>query len=292
MGAETKIAWADSTFNPWWGCQRVSKGCEHCYAEAFDKRLGRADWGPRAPRRFFGENHWREPLKWNAKAGGEGRRQRVFCASMADVFEDRVDLLVERERLWRLILATPNLDWMLLTKRPENVARMLPWTPEGCGNVTCKASMRDGVCCGEDFCDIADGGRGCDPWPNVWIGTTVEDEAATSRIPILRQIPAIVRFASFEPLIGPIHESVDLRDIHWGIIGGESGAGARPFVLDWGRALTRAMRRDGVHPFWKQLGVNARHAEGLNRLRLEKDPNHGGDMAEWPEDIRIREFPR
>ncbi|HEY2512934.1 MAG TPA: DUF5131 family protein, partial [Polyangiaceae bacterium] len=118
MVANSKIQWTDHTFNPWWGCQRVSPGCEHCYAEAFAKRTGHGVWGPTAQRRFFGEAHWKEPLKWNEAAKRSGQRARVFCASMADVFEDRWELEPHRARLAGLIRVTPHLDWLLLTKRP------------------------------------------------------------------------------------------------------------------------------------------------------------------------------
>ena len=130
MGATTEIAWTDRTFNPWWGCARVSPGCEHCYAEAWAKRTGRQLWGPHAARRTFGEAHWREPLRWNAVAEKSGIRSRVFCASMADIFEDLRALDQERCRLWTLIDATPWLDWQVLTKRPEQIARLSPgrWT--------------------------------------------------------------------------------------------------------------------------------------------------------------------
>lgn len=124
MGIETEIAWTDSTFNPWWGCQRVSPGCERCYAETFAKRVGLQVWGPKQERRFFGEKHWREPLRWNEQAAKAGARRRVFCASMADVFEERLDLAAARARLFGLIRLTPSLDWLLLTKRPENAARL------------------------------------------------------------------------------------------------------------------------------------------------------------------------
>jgi hypothetical protein len=127
MGKETGIAWTDATFNPWWGCQRVSPGCEHCYAEAQAKRYGHAVWGPESTtaRRFFGDKHWNEPRKWNADARAKFEVRRVFCASMADVFEDNRDLDGWRDRLWDLIEATPSLNWQLLTKRPENIARLI-----------------------------------------------------------------------------------------------------------------------------------------------------------------------
>jgi protein gp37 len=178
MGEQTAIAWTDHTFNPWWGCTRVSPGCEHCYAETFAKRVGQDVWGKNADRRFFGDKHWAEPIKWNAKAAQSGRRERVFCASMADVFEDRPELAEHRARLFDLIMfETPWLDWQLLTKRPQNVLDMVPprWLD-------------------------AHAYYGTNGWPaNCWIGTTVEDqERADERIPWLLSIPAAVRFLSCE----------------------------------------------------------------------------------------------
>jgi protein gp37 len=269
MGKDSDIQWCHHTFNPWWGCVRVSPGCEHCYAEAFDKRVGRADWGVKAPRRFFGEKHWAEPLKWDRAAAAAGDRHRVFCASMSDVFEARLDLAKERLRLWDLIHATTNLDWLLLTKRPENLMLMLPW------------------------------GQGGEPWPNVWVGTTVEDERrAQERIPILRAVPAVVRFLSMEPLL-ELPTSLDLTGIHWVIAGGESGHRARHFDLAWARSLRDRCKAAGAAFFFKQAGTNPvelsqvselNGAVGLMQLSL-KD-GHGGDMEEWPEELRVREFPR
>jgi protein gp37 len=152
MGKNSHIEWTHHTFNPWWGCAKVSPACQHCYAEAWAKRVGARVWGAKAPRRFFGNDHWNEPLKWNSEAKKNRIRYRVFCASMADVFEDRIDLDLWRARLWDLIDATPYLDWLLLTKRPESVEKLSRW-----GAV----------------------------WPaNVWLGTTVENqECAEKRLP-------------------------------------------------------------------------------------------------------------
>lgn len=171
MGANTKIAWTDHTFNCWWGCQRVSLGCENCYAETFAKRYGTA-WGPSADRRFFPDKHWNEPRKWNRLAMAAGIRKRVFCASMADVFEARSDLDAQRARLWTLISETPGLDWLLLTKRPQNIKLMLP--------------------------------KGLDR-SNIWLGTTAENqENADERIPHLLRNRAAKLFVSYEPALGPI----------------------------------------------------------------------------------------
>lgn len=254
MAENSKIEWTDHTFNPWWGCTRVSPGCVHCYAETFDKRVHgkeKAHWGVSAGRRFFGDKHWNEPLKWNAKAGAEGIRRRVFCASMADVFEDRPELVEPRARLFALIEATPGLDWLLLTKRPENMERLARdvWPDE---------------------------------WPpNVWAGCTVEDQQrADERILELVSVPAAIRFLSCEPLIGP----VDLRrwleidrlidskewersgfrpEIDWVICGGESGHGARPMDPEWARSLRDQCQAAGVAFLFKQWGE---HDGSLVRL--------------------------
>lgn len=259
MGAETGIAWTDHTFNPWWGCARVSPGCERCYAEAWDTRWKGGHWGPKAERRFFGAAHWNEPRTWNAAAERDGVRRRVFCASMADVFEDRRDLDEPRNRLFALIRATPQLDWQLLTKRPENILRLLP----------------PGVAL---------------PWPNIWFGTTAEDQRRLDeRAPRLCEVPAVVRFLSIEPQL----ESIEVRPwlhgpspIHWLIVGGESGAGAREFRMEWARLLRERAREAGAAFFMKQTGSNA--ADYLAPLRVH---GKGDDLSAIPEDLRVREFP-
>jgi protein gp37 len=126
MGEKTEISWADDTFNPWWGCTHASPGCDNCYAETFAHRIGLQVWGnPKTTsRRTFGEAHWRAPLAWEHKALQAGTRRRVFCSSMADVFEQHAQIEMERQKLWPLIEQTPHLDWLLLTKRPQNFRRM------------------------------------------------------------------------------------------------------------------------------------------------------------------------
>lgn len=253
MGANSEIAWTDHTFNPWWGCVRVSPGCQHCYAETFAKRTGNAVWGVDAPRRVFGDKHWAEPLKWNAAAARAGKSARVFCASMADVFENRRDLDVWRERLWNLIDATPSLDWLLLTKRPQNIRNLVPsdW-------------LRD-------------------PRDNVWLGTTAEDQQrADERIPALLDVPASVRFVSAEPLIAPVTLGVELRmGLDWLIVGGESGPGARAMDYQWATRLRDECEEAGIWFFYKQGG--AAH-------KCEHDAK-GGCLACAPVDLRVREFP-
>jgi protein gp37 len=169
------------TFNPWIGCAKVSPGCANCYAETLmDKRMGRVQWGVNGTRVHTSDSNWKKPYQWNRKAQEEGVRKRIFCASLADVFEDRPELVPWRADLFAMIDATPNLDWLLLTKRPENIKRLWPfgWYEDKGGPFT---------------------------WPNVWIGTSVENqEQADKRIPHLLSIPASVRFLSMEPLLGPV----------------------------------------------------------------------------------------
>ena len=266
MGKDSKIAWTDHTFSPWWGCQRVSPGCEHCYAEAFAKRVGQKVWGPTSPRRFFGDKHWAEPLAWNRSAEKDGARLRVFCSSMADVFEAREDLDEPRVRLWQLIADTPALDWQLLTKRPENVLAMVPpaWL-EG--------------------------------WPaNAWLGTTTEDQKRLeARMAHMRRVPALVRFLSAEPLLEPLNLAEALPDVSWVIVGGESGPGARPCHVDWIRSIVGQCIGGDVPVFVKQLGLKpyvdaGALYEDFSRLLKLRD-SKGGNWDEWDEDLRVRQFP-
>lgn len=223
MGKDSKIEWTHHTFNPWWGCTKVSDGCKNCYAETFSKRTGNAVWGDGAPRRFFGDAHWNEPLKWNAEAAKAGEQRRVFCASMADVFEDRPDLVEHRKRLAALIRATPNLIWLLLTKRPENTIRL--WS---------EAGFR------MDF-----------P-PNVWLGTSAENqEMWDKRVAILMRIEVAVHFVSAEPLLGEIHMNGLYPE--WLIVGGESGPKSRPIERRWVEMLRLESSRRTAF-FFKQWG--------------------------------------
>lgn len=249
MGERTGIQWTDHTFNPWWICAPVSPGCAHCYAEVLAKRFGYS-WGVGVPRRTFGEKHWQEPLKWNQKAEQEQHRHRVFCASMADVF-DREGPPSERARLWQLIKQTPWLDWQILTKRPENISAMLP----------------------------KDWGAG---YANVWLGTTVESQRYVGRIKILNAIPAAIHFVSYEPALSAL--SLNLHKIDWLIVGGESGPNARPFELRWARQILAECRRRGIAVFVKQMG-------SLWAKEVGAKDSHGGDPAEWPKNLRVRESP-
>lgn len=343
MAENSKIEWTHHTMNPWRGCQKVSPGCANCYAETMSKRnpgtLG--IWGPEGTRVVASEAQWKLPHKWNREAEAAGERRRVFCASLADVFEDwdgpmsdpqgqrlywidsnpivmgsestepyepeAGDWLVTmddiRRRLFEVIDQTPWLDWLLLTKRPENVLRMSSRWWESLMSVP----------------------------GNVWIGTSVENqEQADKRIPELLKVPAAVRFLSMEPLLGPV-DLTNVEDstrekiwvdclggvfsrfvknnpdvppcgityeavVNWVIVGGESGPSARPCDLEWIRSILDQCQGAGVPVFIKQIGaitVDSRFAESdgtpafIGGIKDKK----GGDPSEWPKDLRVRELP-
>lgn len=295
MAENTKIEWAHHTFNPWEGCQKVGAGCDHCYAETRNARFagGQAiNWGPGAPRRRTSEANWRLPLKWNAEAARLGIRYRVFCASLADVFDNAVNPSW-RADLFDLIEKTPNLDWLLLTKRIGNVpsmmidaARHLFWM------------------------DHLDSVR---VLPNVWLGATIVNQAEADReIPKLLAVPAARRFLSMEPLLGPVdltrlptdtcaseccgmqrldcltgRDVCDLSEqvfddgprIDWVIVGGESGPGARPMHPDWARSLRDQCETAGVPFLFKQWGE---HDLSYDRDRDDPDYRRCDVVARQP----------
>ena len=234
MAETTGIEWTDSTFNPWWGCTKISPACDHCYAADLDKRTGGDHWG-NVPRRRTSEKNWNEPRRWQKRAAEfmaeRGRKRRVFCASMADVFDNQVDP-TWRDDLWALIRECPDLDWLLLTKRPQNIEYMLP----------------------RFWYDI----KG-----SVWLGTTVEDQKrAEQNIPHLLKHNSAVRFLSCEPMVGEIDLSAwlfpDLSDwigdLDWVIAGGESGAHARVADPSWFRQLRDQCAAARVPFLFKQWG--------------------------------------
>jgi protein gp37 len=251
MSENSTIEWTDHTFNTWEGCQKIGPGCDHCYAETRNARFagGTAiNWGPGAPRRRTSLANWRKPLQWN-NAHAEffakhGRRQRVFCASLADVFDNAVPKEWRRD-LFDLIELTPNLDWLLLTKRIGNVFDMVARTRS------------------HDWLAGRD---------NVWLGATIVNQAEADRdIPKLLEVPARVRFLSMEPLLGPVDlTNVWMPDgdalgvalfsqgtgtgIDWVIAGGESGPGARPMHPAWARSLRDQCAEAHVPFLFKQWG--------------------------------------
>lgn len=366
MGDTTKIEWSSHTFNPWRGCTKVSPGCVHCYAEAGSKQnpsvLG--IWGDHGVRQVAVESYWDKPRKWNnkAKAAGissahqdptPGIRPRVFCASLADVFEDfhgrvrragggtlgvceychrwfrdplidddlgaacphcetnSVELLTlddVRRRLFDVIYQTPHLDWLLLTKRPQNIKGMIE------AALDTKNDSEPHILDLEPFEKL---------YPNVWLGTSVEDQKrADERIPELLKVPAALRFLSMEPLLGPVdlteyyfwrcpvcgksgtHEWSQCAEhgdmifgsgIGWSIAGGESGHNARRCDIQWIRDIRDQCQSADVPVFVKQLG-----SQPYSELEVELSrtkayggtgDSKGGDPEEWPEDLRVREIP-
>lgn len=240
MAENSKIEWTDHTANFWWGCFKVSPGCQHCYADTLAHRYGKDIWGPvKTTSRELKTGIWKELPKWNRDAENSGQRRRVFVMSMGDFFEDHPQVTEWRIKAMRLIEECTWLDFQVLTKRPENISFMAgAWMELG--------------------------------WPeNVWIGTSVENqEQADKRIPELLKIPARVRFLSMEPLLGAVTlQGGDYPDshmflqgnggderIHWVIVGGESGPNARPMHPDWARSIRDQCQAAGVPFFFKQWG--------------------------------------
>jgi protein gp37 len=265
----SKIEWTDHTFNPWIGCQHVSPGCDHCYAETLmDTRYGKVEWGPHGKRKRTSEQNWKKPLKWNKDAGDfmrhHGRRPRVFCASLADVFDNQVPN-EWRSDLFALIRECSELDWLLLTKRPENIRKMLPsgWPFHG--------------------------------WPNVWLGVTAENQALfDKRWRILAGILAPVRFVSYEPAIGPLQLGRLGPHPDWLICGGESGAGARVLKPNWIRDIIAECRYLGVRPFFKQWGTYqnnplvSEHGMPTAKAKARDAAGKGGGMIDGK---LVRRFP-
>ena len=222
MAETTEIAWTDSTFNPWWGCTKVGPGCDHCYAEAFDKRTGGNYWGKGSSPRILSADNWRKPHRWQRQADKDGEPRKVFCGSMCD-WADKNAPEGQRERLWELIRETPALRWQLLTKRAPNIAKCLP----------------------------DDWGNG---YSNVWLGVTVENRKhGLRRLEVLREIPASVRFLSVEPLLEDLGD-LDLTGIGWVIVGGESGHHARAMQPEWVERIETRCREQNTPFFFKQWG--------------------------------------
>ena len=280
MGEISRISWTDATFNIAWGCTEVGPGCDFCYARELAARFG-YKWGHGVPRRYFGDQHWNDPLRWNKKAKKAGKRMKVFCSSMADVFDIEIDQSV-RDRLWRLIEDTPWLDWQLLTKRISNAGAMLPIRWGWYGNNCPK---------------------------NIWLGiTVVNQEEANRDVPkLLRFHEFAIRWLSIEPQLEP----VDLRtittpdgdgpsseliwigvggSIDWVVCGGESGdCHVRSFDLSWARSLRDQCAAANVPFFMKQLGSQPK---GFIRPYGKKAIYKWDEPEYWPADFRVQEFPK
>ncbi len=302
MAEVTNIAWCDATFNPWKICTPVGPGCLNCYAAAMSRRFGWGEYKAGVPRQRTSVSNWRKPMTWqryaekgilpDGKTVCMDRRPRVFCASLADVFDMEVPD-AWRHDLFELIHMTPGLDWLLLTKR---IVRVKHYT----------------------HCLM----------PNVWIGATiVNQEEADRDVPRLVALPAAVRFVSYEPALGPVNWDKCGEGINWLIIGGEStqGAAARDFRVEWARQTVAACKAAGVPVFVKQMGSRVidrndagfdgcdRRAWPLRPDGCDPDVEHeihgyvenyqgadvrvklvdraGADPAEWPKELQVQEFP-
>jgi len=338
MGKDTAIQWTDSTWNPWRGCTKVHTGCTNCYAETQAKRnpgtLGL--WGPNGTRVLASAAMWKEPIKWNALAEAAGERHRVFCASLADIFEDWQGSIVDsqgnvlqvsncktgprythgqsgkcrkvtlddvRADLFKLIDSTPNLDWQILTKRPENIRKM--WTV---ANAEIPHLFRN----------------------NVHLLYSASDqaslEAGIGHLLRCRDLVPVIGL-SLEPLVGPVDLSRyfpttakadcpaemlphynTLLNLDWVIVGGESGGGARPFCLEWAWDIVLQCKKAGVPCFVKQMGEfpvttncnlwDFEHEQLKSwgtyaaSARIKFNDKKGGDLDEWPEQLQVREFPK
>jgi protein gp37 len=230
----TAISWCDHSFPPWFGCTRVSPGCDNCYAEDWTvRRFHKADWGARAARVRSAASTWQRPLAWNRKADREGTTRFVFCSELSDVFDNRAPD-EWRAELWRMIRDTPALVWLILTKRPQNLRRMLP----------------------------ADWGDG---YPNAWLGVTAENQReAERRLPLLHRTPAIRRFVSAEPLLEAVDLSRWLGPVSWVIAGCESDhrrPGKRPTDPAWLRQLRDQCVAAAVAFWLKQMEVGGKLVE-------------------------------
>jgi len=313
MAENTKIQWCHHTFNHIRGCTKVAAGCANCYADALSKRnpgtLG--VWGDHGTRVLASPSYWKEPLKWNRDAERAGVRARVFCASLADVFEDWPDVVIDhngkiigkcpqcghrepqrafcsvcrekpeqenvvlddiRRDLFALIDATPHLDWLLLTKRPENIQKMIPDRPGTCvADFAVETRFRH----------------------NVWLGTSIACKSDLRNIDHLYGCADLcpVRFISVEPLIEDVGR-MQFAGIDWLIIGGESGPHARPCDVAWIRSLKDQAQAAGVPVFVKQIGTLPVNGKSMTPQEWRLRDPKGGDPAEWPADLRVQEYPQ
>ena len=268
MGEKTEIAWTNATFNPWLGCQRISPGCDNCYAETMANRRKWVVWGPQGERKRTVPGNWKKPLAWNRQAQAAGQPTLVFCASLADVFDNQAPEGA-REDLWELIKSTPSLRWQILTKRPQNFQKMLPpdW-PQG--------------------------------YPHVWLGVSTEDqEEYDRRWPLLAETGAAVKFISYEPALKEITIKNSQEGVpDWLIWGGESGPDARPFEPGWARKINRECGELGVKVFGKQWGTYRNNPLVLERgmsvkeaMKIDPVTNgKGGAMLDGH--LAPREFPK
>lgn len=260
MAEKTSIAWTDHTFNPWHGCTEASPGCDHCYAKIVDTRWGGpSHWGKGVPRRTFGEDHWRDPARWNNAAASEGVMRKVFCLSMGDIMDDEAPDGA-RPRLWDVVNNTPWLLWQFLTKRPQRFPRYLPESGFAHDNVILMATVES-----QEFYASR---------------ITALNEARLEldmRNDLNRKRRSSVQIGvSYEPAIGPL----SIRDYpgmrpHWIIFGGETGDDRRPMQEVWARNIRQECEEFGVSFFMKQMSA--------------KTPGRAAQLI--PVDMLVRQFP-
>lgn len=264
MAEFSNIAWTDHTHNHWIGCTKVSPGCDHCYAEAWNKRFdGGKNWGPGAPRRLTAAANRFKPLRWQRDAEKAGIRPRVFASSLSDVFDNEVPDQW-RTDLFDIMWRTPMLDWIVVTKRVGNVAKMAP--------------------------------KGTLP-PNVILLSTIVNQTEANRdLPKLVALKksGVVRKigVSYEPALGPVDWSPWISDLDWLIVGGESaqgGAAARDFPVNWAYRAIYTAAGTGCAVFIKQIGSSPKGLSPLDKLSLRDRAS--ADPTEWPADLRVRQFP-
>jgi len=285
---QTSIEWTERTWKPVTGCTKVSQGCKNCYAEGIADRFFAKQYPPNAdgtPRKFTDvrchEDRLDQPLHWRKPC-------RVFVNSMSDLFHESVpfDFI---DAIFATMAACPQHTFQILTKRPSQA---LKWVDLA---VFVSASMQERQ---------LPNAPARWPLPNVWLGVSVEDQkTADERIPLLLNTPAAVRWVSYEPALGPVifqeHDQPEINvnwlrgfdgseppvpRLDWVVVGGESGPGARPFYIQWARDVIAQCKAASVPCFMKQLGSNA--------MGYEIKDRKGGDPSEWPEDLRVREYPQ
>lgn len=235
MAEKSGILWTDGTFNPWWGCSKVSPACDKCYADRVAKRYGWSNlWGAYAERRFFSEKHMNEPRRWNDQAKKEGKVKRVFCGSMCDILEsysgerytlDKLDSA--REQTFKMAEETPYIEWLFLTKRIHNIQAMIPYAWKK------------------------------NPPKNIRFGVTVENQDFAYRYGLLTQLWSGNSFVSVEPILSKVSfANVGVKYPDWVIIGSESGSGRRETKIEWVVDLINECKENKTPVFVKQLEIN------------------------------------
>lgn len=291
----TAIEWTDETWNPVTGCTRVSPGCAHCYIERTPpfRMAGRkfthgADGATTGV--ILHPERLEQPLRWR-------KPRRVFVNSLSDLFHEEIPDEFIVECFVSMALAREH-TFQVLTKRPEAAARAMGIVKQRIFSAIDRRAVGERNLLRRAYAGSFH--RTDWPLPNVWVGVSIENARYTWRADVLREIPAAVRFISAEPLLGSLFPTtpkfmsppLDLTGIDWLIVGGESGPGARSMSLEWARELVRACREHDVAPFVKQLG--AKPVGGMDvgtQFYLPLKDKKGGDWDEWPEDLRVREFP-